>query len=36
MRLQQAISQQICAKVVLVMLLLVELNLLCVGVMGLW
>jgi uncharacterized membrane protein YfcA len=36
MRLQQAISQQIFAKVVLVVLLFVGLNLLRVGVIGLW
>jgi uncharacterized protein len=36
MRLQQAISPQIFAKIVLVVLLLVGLNLLRVGVMGLW
>jgi uncharacterized protein len=35
-RLQQAISQQVFAKVVLVVLLLVGINLLRVGVMGLW
>jgi uncharacterized membrane protein YfcA len=36
MRLQQAISPQIFAKIVLVVLLLVGLNLLRVGVTGLW
>jgi uncharacterized membrane protein YfcA len=36
MRLQQAISQRMFAKVVLVVLLLVGLNLLRVGVLGLW
>jgi uncharacterized membrane protein YfcA len=36
MRLQQAISPQIFAKVVLVVLLCVGLNLLRVGIMGLW
>ena len=36
MRLQRAISPQIFAKIVLVVLLLVGLNLLCVGVIGLW
>jgi uncharacterized membrane protein YfcA len=36
MRLQQAISQRLFAKVVLVLLLAVGLNLLRVGVLGLW